>query len=277
LRRTRYLFSAIFVVTLVLSSYIGARAQSEITLMAAGPMRKPTEKIVAAFQAKTGNKVKVSYVNGVETRQLVAKGQPLDVNLIIAPLASAVASRTIDVSSATPVTSVVWVLAVPKGAPKPDISTPAAVKKALLAAKSIGFEDPDFTIAGQGPWEALTNLGIADQVAAKCKIELGPASRGIDPSVTDAVVKTITRLEDGTIDIALHDLNDLIEDQAKYQIVGVLPREVVAPTPIVGFLSNHAKDNAGAKALLQFLASPEAQVMWKEGGVGAPEKWPVIN
>jgi molybdate transport system substrate-binding protein len=277
LKRISYLFSAIFVVTLVLSGCIGARAQSEITLMAAGPMRRPTEKIVAAFQAKTGNKVKVSYVNGVETRQLVAKGQPLDVNLIIAPFASAVASRTVDVSSATPVTSVVWVLAVPKGAPKPDISTPAAVKKALLAAKSIGFEDPDFTIAGQGPWEALTNLGIADQVATKCKIELGPASRGIDPSVTDAVVKTITRLEDGTIDIALHDLNDLIEDQDKYQIVGVLPREVVAPTPIVGFLSNRAKDNAGAKALLQFLASPEAQAMWKEGGVGAPEKWPVIN
>jgi len=277
LKRMSYLFSAIFVVTLVLSSCIGARAQSEITLMAAGPMRRPTEKIVAAFQAKTGNKVKVSYVNGVETRQLVAKGQPLDVNLIIAPFASAVASRTVDVSSATPVTSVVWVLAVPKGAPKPDISTPAAVKKALLAAKSIGFEDPDFTIAGQGPWEALTNLGIADQVATKCKIELGPASRGIDPSVTDAVVKTITRLEDGTIDIALHDLNDLIEDQDKYQIVGVLPREVVAPTPIVGFLSNRAKDNAGAKALLQFLASPDAQAMWKEGGVGAPEKWPVIN
>jgi molybdate transport system substrate-binding protein len=277
LKRMSYLFSAIFVVTLVLSGCIGARAQSEITLMAAGPMRRPTEKIVAAFQAKTGNKVKVNYVNGVETRQLVAKGQPLDVNLIIAPFASAVASRTVDVSSATPVTSVVWVLAVPKGAPKPDISTPAAVKKALLAARSIGFEDPDFTIAGQGPWEALTNLGIADQVATKCKIELGPASRGIDPSVTDAVVKTITRLEDGTIDIALHDLNDLIEDQDKYQIVGVLPREVVAPTPIVGFLSNRAKDSAGAKALLQFLASPEAQAMWKEGGVGAPEKWPMIN
>src|SRR5207302_8872665 len=104
----------------------------------------------------------------------------------------------INASSATPVTSVVWVLAVPKGAPKPDISTPAAVKKALLAAKSIGFEDPDFTVAGQGPLETLTKLGIADQVATKCKVELGPESRGIDQSVTDAVVKTLPRLEDGT-------------------------------------------------------------------------------
>jgi molybdate transport system substrate-binding protein len=277
MKRMRYLYSAIFVLALTLGSYAGARAQNEITLMAMGPGRRPTDKNIANFQAKTNYKVKVTYVNGVETRQLVAKGQPLDVNLIVAPFPAAVASRTIDVSSATPVTSVVWVLAVPKGASKPDISTPAAVKKALLAAKSIGFEDPDFTIAGQGPWETLTKLGIADQVATKCKIELGPASRGIDPSVTDAVVKTITRLEDGTIDIALHDLNDLIADQDKYQIVGSLPRDVVAPTPVVGFLSNRAKDNAGAKALLQYLASSEAQAIWKEGGLGAPEKWPALN
>jgi|GEM_PF-725490 len=277
MKRMRYLYSAIFAVALTFGSYVGARAQNEITLMAMGPGRRPTDKNIANFEAKSGYKVKVTYVNGVETRQLVAKGQPLDVNLIVAPFPGAVASQTIDASSATPVTSVVWVLAVPKGASKPDISTPAAVKKALLAAKSIGFEDPDFTVAGQGPLQTLTKLGIADQVATKCKVELGPASRGIDPSVTDAVVKTITRLEQGTIDIALHDLNDLIADQDKYQIVGVLPRDVVAPTPIVGFLSTRAKDNAGAKALLQYLASPEAQAIWKEGGLGAPEKWPVLN
>ena len=275
----KHFLSAMFLVAIVLGSWIGARAQAqgEITLMGGGPTRRPIEKLIVNFQAKTGYKVKATFVNGVETRQAVAKGRAQDVNLIIGPFPAAVASRNIDVSSATPVTSVVWVLAVPKGRPKPDISTPAAVKKALLDAKSIGYEDPDFTIAGQGPYEALEKLGIVDQVAAKSKIELGPGSRGIDPSVTDAVVKTITRLIDGNIDIALHWYNDLIAEKDKYEIVGVLPREVAAPTPIVGFLSTRAKDSAGAKALLQYLASPEAQVIWKEGGLGSPEKWPVIN
>jgi molybdate transport system substrate-binding protein len=273
----RYLHSAIVVLLLILGSYLTAHAQSEITLMAMGPGRKPTDKNIANFEAKTNYKVKVVYVNGVETRQLVEKGQTQDVNLVVAPFPGAVASGAIDVSSAKPVTSVVWVFAVPKGAPKPDISSPAAVKKALLAAKSIGFEDPDFTVAGQGPWAALTKLGIADQVMTKLKVELGPAARGVDPSTTEATVKTITHLENGTIDIALHDLNDLIGDQDKYQIVGVLPRDVVTPTPVVGFLSKRAKDNPGAKALLQYLASPEAQAIWKEGGMGAPEKWPVLN
>src|SRR5439155_499605 len=83
----------------------------------------------------------------------------------------------------------------PKGRPKPDISTPAAVKKALMAAKSIGYEDPDFTVAGQGPWEALTKLGIADQVATKSQVELGPGAQGISPTTTNNAIKTSKRLE----------------------------------------------------------------------------------
>src|SRR4051812_41742418 len=109
--KNHLLFSAMLVVALVFGTCIGAHGQSEISLMSAGPLRRPTDKIVANFQAKTGNKVKVTYVNGVETRQQVAKGQPQDVNLVIAPFPAAVASRTIDVGSATPVASVVWVLA----------------------------------------------------------------------------------------------------------------------------------------------------------------------
>src|SRR5438309_9085028 len=197
MKRMRYLYSAILVLALTFGSYVGARAQNEITLMAMGPGRRPTDKNIANFEAKSGYKVKVTYVNGVETRQLVAKGQPLDVNLIVAPFPGAVASQTINASSATPVTSVVWVLAVPKGAPKPDISTPAAVKKALLAAKSIGFEDPDFTVAGQGPWEAINKLGIADQIATKSKVMLGPGGQGISPTATAGAVTTHQRLESG--------------------------------------------------------------------------------
>src|ERR1700680_4447630 len=132
MNRMRYLFSAIFVVVLVLGSWSRARAQSEITLLAVGPMRAPTQKIVANFEAKTGYKVKVTYGNGADTRRMVAKGQPLDVSLIVAPFPGALASGTIDPNSATPVTSILTAVGVPKGRPHPDISTPAAVKKALL-------------------------------------------------------------------------------------------------------------------------------------------------
>ena len=266
MRRSKIVFQLILGVTLMLGSWTGARAQGEITLLAVGPMRAPTQKIVDSFQAKTGNKVKVTYGNGSETRQMVAKGQPLDVSLIIAPFPGAQASGSIVLSSATTVASILTAVGVPKGRPKPDISTPAAVKKALLAAKSIGYEDPDFTVAGQGPWEALNKLGIADQVAAKSQVELGPAARGIAPTATNNAIKTNKRLEDGNIDIGLLMLSDMLPDKDKYDIVGVLPRKICTPIPVVGFISTHASDPAGAKALLEFLASPEAEAIWKDAG-----------
>jgi ABC-type molybdate transport system substrate-binding protein len=145
------------------------------------------------------------------------------------------------------------------------------VKKALLAAKRIGYEDPDFTVAGQGPWEALTKLGIADQVAAKSEVELGPGAQGISPEATRNAIKTATRLTNGDIDIGMLMLSDMVPEKDKYDIVGVLPRSITAPVSVVGFVSTHASDPAGAKSLLEYLASADAQAIWKEAGYGPPE------
>jgi molybdate transport system substrate-binding protein len=251
---------------------VRAQAQSEVTLLAVGPMRAPTQKIIAGFEAKTGRKVKVTYGNGVETRRMVAKGQPLDVSIIIAPFPGALTSGSIVLNSAAPIASILTAVGVPKGRPKPDISTPDAVKKALLAAKRIGYEDPDFTVAGQGPLEALTKLGIAEQVAPKSEVELGPGAQGISPEATRNTVKTATRLANGDIDIGMLMLSDMLPEKDKYDIVGVLPRNVTAPVPVVGFISAHASDPAGAKALLEYLASSDAQAIWKEAGYGPPER-----
>ena len=266
--------SAIVAIAFVCSAWTGAGAQGqgEVTLLGVGPMRAPTQKILTAFETKTGRKVKVTYGNGAETRRTVAKGQPLDVSIIIAPFPGALTSGAILLDSATPITSILTAVGVPKGRPKPDISSADAVKKALLAAKRIGYEDPDFTVAGQGPWETLTKLGIAAQVAAKSEVELGPGSQGISPEATRNTVKTATRLANGDIDIGMLMLSDMLPDKEKYDIVGVLPRNISTPVAVVGFISTHASDPAGAKALLDYLASPEAQAIWKEAGYGPPER-----
>ncbi len=263
----RDIVSAVVVVAFVVGSWSVARAQNEITLLAPTLVRKPVDAIIANFQAKTSYKVKVTYVNGVATRQNVAKGQPLDVSLIVAPFPGAIASGTILPASATPIANFLTGVAVPKGAPKPDVSTPAAVKKALLTAKSIGYEDPDFTIAGQGPMEAISKLGVADQIAAKSKVMLGPGGAGISPNATAGAVTTYQRLESGDIEIGLLLLSDELPYKDKFDIVGVLPRKICTPTAMVGFISTHASDPAGAKALLQFLASPESQAIFKDAGL----------
>ena len=68
------------------------------------------------------------------------------------------------------------------------------------------------------------------------------------------------------IAIGLLMLSDMLPEKDKYDIVGVLPRKICTPVPVVGFISTHASDPAGAKELLQYLASPDAEAIWKEAG-----------
>jgi len=60
-----------------------ARAQSEVTLLAPGitPTKGALEKVIPAFESKTGYKVKITYGSGLGTKEQVAKGQPLDVSV----------------------------------------------------------------------------------------------------------------------------------------------------------------------------------------------------
>ena len=271
----KYLSSTIVVAVLLFVSWSSARAQGEIALLAPSPTRRPLDRILSNFQAKTAHKVKVTYSGARTTTQMVAKGEPLDVSLIVAPVTGALTSGAVIASSMTVVASYQTAVVVPKALPKPDISTAGAVKKALLAAKSIGYEDPEFATAGQGPAEAINRLGIAEQIAVKSKVcanntTYSPNSICFDPAGTGGGVRstrtTQKGLFSGDIDIGLLYLSDILPDQDKVTIVGVLPREIYTPTGIVGFISSRASEPAAAKELLQYLLSPEAQGIFKEAG-----------
>jgi molybdate transport system substrate-binding protein len=230
-----------------------ARAQGELTLLAPGPIKEPLDKLLAQYQMKTGNKVKVTYAGGVPSRQQVAAGKGMDVDLLFAPFPEVLKTGNIDPKSQTVVARVRLALAVKKGAPKPDISTPAAVRKTLLNAKSISSVDPAQGSVGGIAEACLDKLGIADQVKPKLKWV-----RGGDV-VQDQVAK-------GEIEIALGPyLSDM--KNPGVDVVGALPPGASTPVDITGFLSNNLKDTKDAKALLAFLRSKEAAPVWEEAKV----------
>src|SRR5437870_5718638 len=130
--KMKHLASAVVVVAVALGLSSAARAQSEITLLSPNPIQMTIDKLVADFQAKTGTRVKVTYGTGVSTRKTVASGQASDVSLLFAPFPEALKTGNIDRKSATVIARLRLAIAVKKGAPKPDISTPEAVKHTLL-------------------------------------------------------------------------------------------------------------------------------------------------
>ena len=249
----KYLLSSALVIALVLGNSYGARAQSEITLVAPLGIKGAIEQLIPGFEGKTGYKVKATYGTGGGTKQQVVRGETFDVPIVQPPYPDVLASGNVVASSETPLASVYVGVAVKKGAPKPDISTPEALKRTLLAAKAISYPDPGIgAAAGVSVSEMLKKLGIAEQVQPK--IKLGPAGGG-----------AMTFLANGDVEIGLTFISEM--QVPGIEVVGAVPREISTPTTLVGFVSSHAKDPAAAKALLGYLASPDAAAIYKAHGM----------
>ena len=240
----KYFVSGIVVVALALGISSPARAQSEITLLSPNPIQTTIDKLVADFQAKTGTRVKVTYGTGVSTRKTVASGQASDVSLLFAPFPEALKTGNIDPKSATVIARLRLAIGVKKGAPKPDISTPEAVKRTLLNAKSIISVDPEQGSVGGAVLLALNKMGITAQVKPKIKWVAGG---GV---VQDSVAKGETEIALGPY---LSDMRNPGLD-----VVGALPPGASTPIDITGFLSTSVKDPKAARALLNYLASRDA-------------------
>jgi molybdate transport system substrate-binding protein len=241
------------VVALLLSQSANARAD-EVTLVAPGGIRAAVEQMIPAFEKKTGHKVKATFGSGLGTKRQVAAGEPFDVPIVQPPYPEVLASGHVVAACETPLASVAVGVAVRTGQRKPDISTPDAVKRMLLAAKSISYPDPaGGAAAGISFTETLKKLGIAEQMQPKIKLAQGGAA------AMEALAK-------GEVEIGLTFISEIITEPG-VESVGALPREISTPTGLVGFVSAHAKAPAAARALLTYLSSPEAAVVYKARGM----------
>lgn len=143
-------------------------------------------------------------------------------------------------------------ISVRKGAPKPDISTPQALKRTLLSARAVAYSDP----AGGGAsgihfTKVLEQLGIAEQIKAKAKL-----GRGVPNS--EAVVR-------GEADLAVQQIPELLP-VAGTELVGPLPRELQAITTFSAAALATSRSPKAVTALIQFLTSPEAAAVLKAAG-----------
>ncbi len=225
----------------------------EITLVGPGGIRAAIEKMIPDFERKTGHKVKATFGSGAGTKQQVIRGEAFDVPVVQPPLTEVLASGHVVASTETPLATVPVAIAVRKGAPKPDISSADAVKRALLSAKSIAYPDPAGGAAAGVSFErTLKTLGIAPQMEPKIKRAQGGAG-------------AMAMLAKGDVEIGLTFMSEM-EDPG-IDVVGPLPAAVSTPTALVGFVSAHAKSPEAARALLRYLSSPEAAAVYRSSGM----------
>lgn len=244
----------IVIVGVALFACVPAARADEITLVGPGGVQAAVEKLIPAFEKKTGHKVKATFGSGLGTKRQVANGEPFDVPIVQPPFPEVLASGHVVAASATPLATVAVGVAVRTGAPRPDISTPDAIKRMLLGAKSISYPDPaGGAAAGVSFTQTLKTLGIAEQMQPKIKLARGGAA-------------AMAALAKGEVEIGLTFISEILTEPG-VEPVGPLPRDISTPTALVGFVSTHATSPAAARALLAYLASPDAAAVYKAVGM----------
>jgi molybdate transport system substrate-binding protein len=216
-----------------------ARA-AEIVLTSSTAMQEAVEELAVMFERASGNKVTMTFQSGVETSAKIAAGAMADL-VVTTPEAIDELTRDGKLVAGTRVNFVqsgVGV-AVRAGAPHPDISTPAAFKQAMLAAKSVGISKGP---SGFYMLSLLERLGIADAVKAKAVFT--------EPGQRVGLV-----IASGQAEIGVQQITELLA-MPGIDYVGPLPPALQTTIIYATARASNAKETAAADAFVKFLSSP---------------------
>lgn len=229
----------------------GAALSAEIRLLASGAVKEAYLDLLPAFEKASGHSVKAAWSNTTDIRKRVAEGEIAD--LVIAGDSATDAlikdGKLIASTRTGFATSRIYV-AVRAGAPRPDMSSGDALKRSLLAAKSVAYSSG---ASGTYIVTMLKKLGVYDQVSSKA-------------SVTKANDPVGGKVAAGEAEIGFHQLSELIPVKG-IDIIGPLPAEVQQITMFSGALHTAAKEPAAATALIGFLTAPAAAEILKKHGL----------
>jgi molybdate transport system substrate-binding protein len=234
--------------TLLLSSLAGA---AELKVLSTQATEEAYRELVPQFEKVTGHKVTTVFTGTLDANKRLAAGETYDLLIMSAPsidehikAGKVVAGSRVDLAK-----SGVGV-GVKAGAPKPDISTTEALKKTLLAAKSIGYSTGP---SGVYVVSLFQRMGIADEVKGKLK-----------QTPTGVFVGSI--IASGQAEIGFQQVSEL-SHFAGVDYVGPLPADLQQFTTFSSGIIAGTKEADTAKALAKFITAPAAAAAFKKRGM----------
>jgi molybdate transport system substrate-binding protein len=249
---------AIVVLGLGLASPVAA---AEITVLSTGGARAVMTSLVPEYERISGDHVTISFATPGQMQDKLVKGEAADVAVGIAAIMPDVekAGRVVAGSRAEFAASYVGVV-VRAGAPKPDLATPEAIKRAVLAAKTVALSDPSAgTQLGATFIATAEKNGFGAEMRARAKMIQGPGS-----DVAQAVAK-------GEADMGVTLISEILP-VAGASLGGEIPADFMPPTVMYSFQVSGARNPESAKKLLAFLRSPEARKIIEAKGMKPPKQ-----
>jgi len=141
-----------------------------VHLLCAGAAQGLVDALRSEFSALTGATIDGRFGAVGAMRQALLAGEPCDLMIVTDTMVGALADAgQLRGDTRAPLGRVATGIAVGAGAPRPEVATPDALRAALCAASAIYFPDPVHATAGIHFAGVMRELGIADEVAARCR------------------------------------------------------------------------------------------------------------
>jgi molybdate transport system substrate-binding protein len=255
---TKHVSSLAAAVGLLLLVHASGADAAELKVYSTIGVQAALEELAPKFEQASGHKLTFTWGTAAMMVKRVQAGESADVLVLTRQAMDGLTKDgKIVPNSTTTIASSGIGVAVRKGAPKPDISTPEAFKQALLAAKAISYSNPAAGGAsGVYFGKLLERMGIADQMKPKTKF---PPAGG----------NAAHLLTTGEVDLAVQQKPELMSAPG-VEVIGVLPGDLNHTTVYAAGIGTGAKDAAAAGAFTKFLRTPQAAAAFRARGLDPP-------
>ena len=229
---------------------------ADIQIITSGAFAEALKTLVPEYEKQSTNKVIISYgssmgaaPDSIPTR--LGRGEKFDVLILAGPaLEGFIKSGAVQPSSRVDLVASVMGGVVKAGAPKPDISTMAGLKQALLNAKSVAY-----SASASGVYlstELFPKMGISEQMDKTAK-----------KIYSERVASVVAR---GEAELGFQQVSELIYFK-ELDFVGTLPDAVQQTIFFSAGLVEGSSEQDTAKQLIKFFQSPEVAETIRQTGV----------
>ncbi|MEY4932816.1 MAG: hypothetical protein RLZZ403_1136, partial [Pseudomonadota bacterium] len=248
-------FGSTFLIASALLASVAHGAEAALKAYMSIGVQSAVEALIPEFEQATGQRVVATWATSATLDKRLRAGESADLLISTRGGVDALISEgKVSPGTRADIASSVVALAVRTGEAQPDISTPDALKRALLAARSISYSDPAAGgTSGVHFAKVLEQLGIADAMRPKTRF---PPPSGFAASLLAA----------GEVDLAIQQTQELASVPG-VQVVGPLPAELQLVTTFAAGIPASSGQAASAKAFVTFLQSPRAQAVMKQKGL----------
>jgi molybdate transport system substrate-binding protein len=226
---------------------------AEINIIAAGAVRGVMGGMIDDYAQTSGHKFSFTVGPTGMLRDTIASGKPADLIIASAPLmAELEKTGKLAPDSRVDIGRVGLGLVVRAGAPVPDVSTPEAVKQALLKASTIAYSDPKL-----GATSTTHLMKIAEQFGIKdVVIRKGVSSTGGNDSAE--------KVANGQAEIAIAPISDIHAKDAR--LAGPLPEAIQLWTVYAAAIPASSREPDHARAFVAALTGSAMRERWAKAG-----------